>query len=127
VWSGGCAYGGGAQNETVTLVGGNGADVLGSEDATSTASMDGGRGPDACARGKTPSPLRELTLRPAPAHESDQAVRRNCGATSPASSSTWPGSASTGQKISVSKPSTTNPANVSTHQPAGPASDSPAR
>lgn len=83
VWSGGWAYGGtgkdvirqftgnahldggngdddildwndgGAQNETVTLVGGNGADVLGSEDTTSTANMDGGRGPDTCTGGDT--------------------------------------------------------------------------
>ena len=43
----------GAQNETVTLVGGNGADKLRSEDATSTANMDGGRGPDSCTGGDT--------------------------------------------------------------------------
>jgi Ca2+-binding RTX toxin-like protein len=83
VWSGGWAYGGsgkdlirqftgnalldggngnddildwndgGAQNETLTLVGGNGADKLASEDATSTANMDGGRGPDTCTGGDT--------------------------------------------------------------------------
>jgi Ca2+-binding RTX toxin-like protein len=82
LWSGGWAYGGSSrdvirqytgnayldggngnddildwndvgQNETVTLVGGNGADKLGSEDTTSTANMDGGRGPDACTGGDT--------------------------------------------------------------------------
>jgi Ca2+-binding RTX toxin-like protein len=44
---------GGAQNETLTLVGGNGADTLASEDTTSTSHMDGGRGPDSCTGGDT--------------------------------------------------------------------------
>ena len=44
---------GGAQNETLTLVGGNGADTLASEDNTSTSHMDGGRGPDGCTGGDT--------------------------------------------------------------------------
>ena len=81
VWSGGWAYGGngddairqfssdayldggngnddivdwddgGFRNETVTMVGGNGDDVLRSEDLTSTAAIDGGRGFDTCAGG----------------------------------------------------------------------------
>ena len=83
VWSGGWAYGGsgpdtirqfsgnahleggngdddildwndgGTQNETITFLGGNGSDVLASEDTTSSTSMDGGRGPDTCTGGDT--------------------------------------------------------------------------
>jgi Ca2+-binding RTX toxin-like protein len=44
---------GGAQNETITLAGGNGRDVLASEDTTSTTHMDGGRARDACTGGDT--------------------------------------------------------------------------
>lgn len=83
VWSGGWAYGGngndaifqftgdalldggngddeivngndgGLQNETVTMIGGNGADILTSNDAVSTTHMDGGRGFDTCVAGDT--------------------------------------------------------------------------
>ncbi len=41
----------GLADETVEMIGGRGADELTSEDATSTALMDGGQGPDACVNG----------------------------------------------------------------------------
>jgi Ca2+-binding RTX toxin-like protein len=43
----------GLNNETVTMLGGNGSDVLASEDLTSTANMDGGHGKDECTAGDT--------------------------------------------------------------------------
>jgi Ca2+-binding RTX toxin-like protein len=43
----------GAPMETVTLLGGNGGDMLLSVDASSTANMDGGNGPDSCTGGDT--------------------------------------------------------------------------
>ena len=42
---------GGANNETVTMLGGNGKDKLESSDATSTANMNGGNGRDSCTGG----------------------------------------------------------------------------
>ena len=39
---------GGLNNESVSIMGGNGDDELVSQDATSTAAMDGGRGTDMC-------------------------------------------------------------------------------
>lgn len=85
VWSGGSAYGGngddeifqysrnawldggngndfiidwndsGLNNESVTMIGGNGDDELVSQDATSTSAMDGGRGSDTCTAGDSRS------------------------------------------------------------------------
>ena len=46
---------GGLNNEFVTMTGGNGDDELVSVDATSTTSMDGGRGADTCTGGDTTS------------------------------------------------------------------------
>lgn len=68
MWSGGWAHGGngddeilqysrdawldrGLNNETITMIGGNGDDELLSQDATSTVTMDGGRGTDTCSGG----------------------------------------------------------------------------
>jgi Ca2+-binding RTX toxin-like protein len=43
----------GLTDETVVMIGGQGSDELTSEDATSTADMDGGQGPDLCVAGDT--------------------------------------------------------------------------